>query len=185
MDPFTGAALISGLFNLGGGIFGGIGQGKSQEKDRQLQRELANKQMQLQRDTQGLAASQLNPLAQQAARQKMAMMAAIAPQLRNVQVSSAVPGMNRFIPQIQGGLRLPEGGFSPETLNFFSPQAMQGAEEQFWKQARPFVPQAPNMQSVGYPAPQPLAGNVPQGRNPNNDAILRALQMGGRRGLDV
>jgi hypothetical protein len=57
-------------------------------------------------------------------RQNQALAAAILPGLRNASVSSNIPGMNSFIPQVQGGFRIPEGGFSPETMKFFEDEAM-------------------------------------------------------------
>jgi hypothetical protein len=61
-------------------------------------------------------------------RQNQAMAAAIMPGLRNVSVSSNIPGMSRFIPQISGGLRIPEGGFGPDVLSKFGDKAMLAGE---------------------------------------------------------
>jgi hypothetical protein len=61
-------------------------------------------------------------------RQNQAMAAAIMPGLRNASVSSNIPGMNSFIPQISGGLRIPEGGFGPDVLSKFGDKAMLAGE---------------------------------------------------------
>lgn len=61
-------------------------------------------------------------------RQSQALAADILPGLRNVQVQA--PGnLQRFMPQISGGLRLPEGGLSQQALAFYSPEARLGAEQ--------------------------------------------------------
>jgi len=69
-------------------------------------------------------------------RQNQAMLAAIMPELRNASVSSGIPGMNAFIPQISGGLRIPEGGFSPSTLKFFGDNAMLTGETDLDRQGQ-------------------------------------------------
>lgn len=61
-------------------------------------------------------------------RQSQALAADVLPGLRNVSVQA--PGnLQRFIPQISGGLRLPEGGLSSQALAFYSPEARLGAEQ--------------------------------------------------------
>lgn len=154
-DYGTGA-LISGGIGLLGGIMQGAGQGKLTEAQLAQARELAlrdealrREQLQQQQGQLGLQATQQDPLAMQRSRQQQALMAAILPELRNVSISSNIPGMNRFIPQISGGLRLPEGGFSKETLGYFSPDSRAAAEGQYWRQAAPFVP-PPDLSKVGY-----------------------------------
>jgi hypothetical protein len=149
MDPFTLSALISGGTQLLGGLLGGIGQGKTSAEDRRAAEEAQKRQLALQRDQTGLQSTQMDPLAQQKSRQQQAILAALMPEMRNASVSSNVPGMNQFIPQISGGLRLPEGGFSPDTLKFFSEPARASAEAGFFANASPFAPPPP-LSSLGY-----------------------------------
>jgi hypothetical protein len=180
MDPLT-LALIMGGMQLGGGILSGMGQGAAQDKQNALTREqLAVQQRQFNaqheqqqgnfQTAQGLMASQQNPLAQQEARQRQAMLAAVMPGLRNVQVSSDIPGMNRFIPQVSGGMRLPEGGFGQDTLAFFSPEARAAAEGQYAKATAPVI-SPPDLSKVGY-GPAGVGVNDPA-QQIHTDALAR------------
>ncbi len=137
MDPETRAAIVSGGFQLGGGLLAGAGQSKENEKNRETSAEQAalNRQLELyiaqlnqgqRQNEQGLNVQQMAP-SRQDWRQRQAMMADILPGLRNAQVTP--PGdLGRFTPQISGGMRIPEGGFSPQALQFFSPEARASAE---------------------------------------------------------
>lgn len=174
------AALIGGGIGLLGNVLSGIGQGKMSEAQLQQARELALRQEQLSREQlaqqgarTGLAAQGPDPLAFQRERQQQALLAAILPQLRNVSVSSNVPGMNRFIPQVSGGLRLPEGGFDAATLAYFSPEARANAEGQYWRGAAPFTP-PPDLSQVGYG--QAGAGVTAPAAQAHQQADLEAKQ---------
>lgn len=66
-------------------------------------------------------------------RQKQATLADVLPQMRNVSIQP--PGdLARYMPQMSGGLRLPEGGLSQSALSFFSPQSRLSAESDLDKQ---------------------------------------------------
>lgn len=85
-------------------------------------------------------------------RQKQAVLADVLPQLRNVQVQA--PGdLGRYMPQISGGLQLPQGGLSQSALAFFSPSARLGAEQDLDKQLAQSTGgnyTAPNYSALGY-----------------------------------
>jgi hypothetical protein len=149
MDPMTMMMLASMGTQLAGGIMSGIGQGKMSAEQIRAANEQQAKQLAFQRDQTGLQSTQMDPLAQQKSRQQQALLAALLPEMRNASVSSNIPGMNQFIPQISGGLRLPEGGFSPDTLKFFSEPARASAEAGFFANASPFAP-PPALSSLGY-----------------------------------
>lgn len=150
------AALLSGLMGLGGNIVSGVGQAGQQAGQNAMSREQSylqagqgQDQLALQRQQLALQASQADPLAQQKSRQQQALLAAIMPGLRNASVSSGMPGMDRFIPQVSGGLRLPEGGFDADTLKMFSPESRANAEGSFYQQNQNTM-RAPNLSNVGY-----------------------------------
>lgn len=165
MDPITLAALIGGGSQLLGGLFGGIGQGKMSAEQLRAQQEMQDKQLQLSRDQMGLQSTQMDPLAQQKSRQQQALLAALLPGARNFQVSSNVPGMNQFMPQMTGGMKLPEGGLSPETLAFFGGPQRASAEAQFFGANSPFGA-PPALSSVGY-GKDDIAGAVNSGGTPS------------------
>ncbi|HYE77688.1 MAG TPA: hypothetical protein VEI97_06860 [bacterium] len=178
MDP--GTIAILGALQLGGGLLSGMGQQKMSREQIAAQERMQQRQLEAQRAFQGLNATQMDPLAQQRSRQQMALMAAILPELRNVQVSSNIPGMNQFIPQISGGLRIPEGGFSPETLAFSSPQARAAAEQNFRAQSdlvnTPMDGTRTPLSALGYPKGALPAGPAPLPDRPARDRRLRAQQ---------
>jgi hypothetical protein len=147
-NPETQGALI----NTGASLLGGAlsqrnannqqqqqNQFAAQQNSQQQQAELQKLQMQLeqsrilQEKQMGLQASQAAPQRQDW-RQRQALMAAILPELQNYSVQA--PGnLARYQPQMSGGFRLPEGGIPQEALNFFTPQARLGAEQDFDRQA--------------------------------------------------
>ena len=149
MDPMTMMALASLGAQLGGSVMSGIGQGKMSDAQIRAQQEMQAKQIGLSRDQMGLQATQMDPLAQQKSRQQQALLAALLPNARNVSVSSNVPGMNQFMPNISGGMRLPEGGLSPETLAFFGGPQRASAEASFFAANSPFAA-PPALSSMGY-----------------------------------
>ena len=129
-DPVTiamiGSAALQGL----GGMFSANSASKSNQAqllEQQRQFDLT-RQDQSRRDR--ASASQMDPLLQQKSRGNMAMLAAILPGLRNFQVN-APAGMQKFVPQMSGGFRIPEGGFGQETLKFFSPESRASSEAEF------------------------------------------------------
>jgi hypothetical protein len=131
-----------------GGILGGIGKSKDEAANRKFLADQSNTDYQ--RSLQSLGATMGNANAQSdesradalgqvglnaanttpdrvAWRQNQAVRAAIMPELRNVSIG--VPAnMQQYVPQISGGLRLPEGGFSQDTLKFFGDNAMLAGE---------------------------------------------------------
>jgi hypothetical protein len=127
-------ALISGGSNLLGSILAGGAQGEMSEAQiRAALQELGldeAKFSEMLRQAQGKAAVEgIQETPNRVGwRQNQALAAAIMPNVRNVSVSSPIPGMNRFIPQIGGGVRIPEGGFGPDTLKFFGEKAMLAGE---------------------------------------------------------
>lgn len=139
MDPITIAALIGAGTNLFGGWMSGRGQQQMTEADRRHQ--LQTLQAQLLQNSQqfettrgdnlgrlGLEVAQATPNRVDW-RQNQAIRAAIMPELRNVSIQ-APAGYGGYVPQISGGFRIPEGGFSAETLRAFSPEArLQGEED--------------------------------------------------------
>lgn len=121
--------------NIGSGLYNAYQQGKISkeelaERARQfnVQQENVEQQLALEQGQRALDAAQANPT-RVGWRQNQALAAALLPELRNVSVSSPIPGMNAFIPQISGGLRLPASGFSPDTLKFFGDKAMLAGEQ--------------------------------------------------------
>lgn len=171
MDPLVLATLIGGGLSLGGGLLQGIGQGKQNEAQIAAQERMQGRNLQLTRDVQGLQATQLDPFAWQKARQNQAILAAVMPGLRNASVTSNVPGMNRFIPQVQGGLRFPEGGFGPETLQHFSPEARAAAEQEFQGRVGQVAGGAPQGPMTGRPGP-----SGPPNARMRNAAMMGALR---------
>ena len=140
---------------------------RSGEYDRQLgqSRYEYDQSNRLSRDRTGVEATQLDPYTQQRSRQSQAIMAAMLPGMRNASVSSNIPGMNQFIPQVSGGVRIPEGGFGQDVLSFFSPESRANAEGEYWRNAAPFA-EPPNLSNVGYgqAGASPTAG-AQQARN--------------------
>jgi len=137
MDPATGM-LIASLIGAGGNILGGIGAGKASDADRRaaLQQTLAQlginldqfeEQLRQKQGEVGLANANATPN-RVGWRQNQALAAAIMPGLRNTEVSSAIPGMSHFIPKVSGGLRIPEGGFGPDVMKWFSEDARLAGE---------------------------------------------------------
>jgi len=138
MDPITVAALISSIANVGGGFLQGAGQEAMSEEQRrhQLQTLLAqleNQSGQYEQTRQdnaakvGLETANTTP-DRVKWRQNMAMRNAIAPNIRNFSVSTPGP-LQGYRPNITGGMRLPENGFGPDTLKFFSENAMLEGEK--------------------------------------------------------
>jgi len=114
-----GAALIQGA----GGFLAGMGQNRQLEADRQLR---ASDSMQrgyefeVGRSKEALAADPLGATNQYAAKQ--AFLNQLLPTLRNAQVTPP-SDIAAQMPQMTGGLRLPEGGIDPEALKAYSPGA--------------------------------------------------------------
>lgn len=134
MSPFTSAAMINSGASIAGNVIAGIGQGKQAEADREQRiRELLALQAQYEQTRSdnmgkvGLETANATPN-RVAWRQNQAVMNAMMPGMRNFEVQ-APAGMEAYVPQTSGGLRIPEGGFSPETLKFFSDSAMLAGEE--------------------------------------------------------
>jgi hypothetical protein len=153
-----GVAAIQGGLGLIGGIAGGLGQSASDDATRKQQQaqfdaELKQRQAEqaandlLARQKTGLESTQLDPLKQQKSRQQNAVFANILSGARNFGEAGSA-GFGRT-----GGLRLPEGGFGADVTQFFTPEARQAAESQFYKQAEPFAGSSPDLAAAGYAAP--------------------------------
>lgn len=162
-----GTSMLGGLslkdllgygIEAGGRALSAYGQSKEADASREQQLLLAKLQALLSQyntdssqdfDTARLGAEMASAEAgRQQERQRQALLANILPGLRNAQVSP--PGdLGRFTPQISGGFQLPEGGLSPETLAFFSPQARLASEETYYKGASPFMA-PPDLGKMGY-----------------------------------
>ena len=126
--------LIGGGMNLAGSMLQSNAQGNLDEENRahQIRTLMAQLGVDMEKFDRTMAQAQAeNALTatQQTPnrvnwRQDQAMRAAVMPGLRNTSVSSPIAGMDAFIPQISGGLRIPEGGFGPDTMKFFGDNAM-------------------------------------------------------------
>ena len=168
MDPMTMMLLGS----LGQGIFGSLFGGSQANKDRELQEKQLAQQKQLTQGQLGLQSTQMNPLAQQNDRQRAALMQALLGGARNFQVTP--PGAGSYMPQLSGGLQIPEGGFSAETLAFSSPEARMAGEQEFRNRVT---------NATGKASAVPMASYGYSGMDPQ-EALRRALQgslSGGRR----
>jgi hypothetical protein len=101
---------------------------------------------QLTRDTTGVGLN--DPSKIQNWRQSQAVKSALMPGIR--QPTFATPAnLQGRVPTMQGGFQIPTGGFSPETLAFFSPDARMSAEQSYWQAAAPFTA-PPDFTQVGY-----------------------------------
>ena len=169
----AGAAGLSGLFGLGGGILGGIGQSKQQDanladsaadraqRQAAFEAELAQRKDEfnreqgrlgqenemsdlLKRQQTGVEATQFDPLAQQKSRQHNALMASYMGSVSNIK---GPDGSNGF--QGTGGLQIPEGGFGSDVTDFFTPEARAAAEGQFYNTTAPFMDPT-DLTQVGY-----------------------------------
>jgi hypothetical protein len=147
MSPQTQNALIGTGTSLLGGYLSQRNTNQQNTQQQQAQAALAsmNNQSQTQNlamqleQARILAQNQMGVQGQQASptrqdwRQKQALLADILPQARNVQITP--PGdLGRYMPQMSGGMRLPEGGLSAQALQFYSPQSRLSAETTLDKQ---------------------------------------------------
>lgn len=158
MADIDWTTLLPYLMMAGGGAAQAYYGAQTTEADRQLQlilamiRDMSERDKMamidtLSRQQQGAELATREPSMQEW-RQKQAVTANILPGLRNYEVTP--PGdLARFTPKTSGGFRIPEEGFSPETLKFFSPEARLAAEESYYKGAAPFM-QPPNLGQAGY-----------------------------------
>lgn len=188
MSPEAQGALI----NTGTSLLGGYLSQRNANNQQSQQNQFGAEQAQLNRDAElqslkmqleqsrmlqerqmALQASQAAP-ERQNWRQSQALLSAILPELRNVQVQA--PGsLQRYVPQMSGGFRLPEGGLSPETLGFFSPQARLSAEQSFDKQAAMSSggrTVAPDYAGAGY---GPMGQQASQDVNSYSQSILQQI----------
>lgn len=146
MDPITTAALI----NVGAGLLSGLGNSRSSQRQLEQQQRQFDTQMGQTQAQQALAASQMDPLAQQRSRQR----AALVEQLLKGSSSPVLQG-NRFV-----------GGFqwTPEKAaaigSYFTPQARQAAEGDFARTANTASAGrygTPDFAAVGYAQPAATA----------------------------
>lgn len=189
LSPELQKYLLGTGLQVGGSLLNGMQQGKTADADRavrqaQLQQQESqfNQSQDLAYQKAGQAASQMDPLYQQKQRQQQALLAAIVPNAQNVSPTGA-DGVRH------GGIMnlVPQGGFSPDTQAFFSPQARAAAEGDFAKANAPFSDPA-SLTSVGYGAAgaAPMAGaqdartafqnDQTQQRNAAHQALMQTLQ---------
>src|SRR3990167_1910620 len=194
----TGAAAIGGATAAGSAIAQGLAN-RAQNRETQeftaqqnQQRMLADlfgaqmaaqqdqNQLDQQRQQTGLQATQLDPLTQQRSRANFAMTRALMGNARNVEVQ-APPGMSGFQPRITGGMRIPEGGFGPDVMNYLSEDAQLAADANFGQNAAPFM-RPPNYAAVGYGslAAPSAASSAPQ---PGTSEAVESVFGAGAGGL--
>jgi hypothetical protein len=149
-----------GIANVGAGLLGGINQSQQQGQNVQLQRDqLAQQQRQFdatqkqQQGSQALSATQMDPLAQQRSRQKMAL-------VEQLMKGASSPTLNAAGNKFEGGMK-----YSPEMFqqiaSFYSPEARATAEQQFGGAANAASGGqygTPNLAAMGYGAAAPTTG---------------------------
>ena len=131
MDPLTIAGLLTGGVSALANIIGGNQQGQ-----------LTRDQLDQQRREFGVGATQLNPFAQQQARQRQAILGQL---VNRIQPSAYSGG------QFTGGLRdLP--AMLKGASSFFGPEAMAGAEDAFHRTVQTASPtyRPPSRTDIGY-----------------------------------
>lgn len=199
MDPATIAFLGGTAANVLGSLFGSNSQKKLTEKqlaEQKRQFDLSRETSQrntaasaigeaatagIERQTEqaktGLQATQMDPLAQQKSRQRNAVMAALMGGARNYAVKPP-SDIASSMPEISGGIRLPEGGFGPDVMNFFSPGARANAEGQFWGAAGQASPgtATPNLNATGYGPAGDAPTRTAQAMGPAAEAQYSALE---------
>ncbi len=151
-DDLLKYILGTGL-QVGGSLISGQQQAQTADKDRGVRQaqllqneDQFNQNDDLARQKAGQFAQTMDPLAQQKSRQQQALLAAIVGNAQNA--GHTVPGG----PRTGGVMNLvPQGGFSPETLGFFSKDARAAAEGDFAKANAPFSDPA-SLGKVGYGA---------------------------------
>lgn len=155
LSPELQAALVKGGFDITGGVIGGIAQGRQQQAQTGIGTANAltnfyqgNQDIDLKRQLQGVASTQLDPLKQQKSRQQQAMMEAVAGGARNASPTSFNSDGS---PVRSGGIMsaIPQGGFSPDVMKFFSPEARASAEGDFMKANAPFADPS-DLTKLGY-----------------------------------
>jgi hypothetical protein len=130
----TGASLLGGYLSQRNSNQQQANQNQFSAQQNQLNEAAASERLAMQLEQARMLAEKENALqatqmapTRQNWRQGQALMADILPQARNFQVTPPMD-LGRFMPQMSGGLRLPEGGLSPEALSFYSPQSRLAAE---------------------------------------------------------
>lgn len=189
----TGASMLGGLFSGDGGQKK-LAEAELAERKRQFD---LTRQDQKQRDAAsatgdartaeinrqqsqaeaGLKATQLDPLAQQRARQRNAVMAALIGGARNYNVTPP-SDIASSMPEISGGIRLPEGGFGPDVMSFFSPTARAAAESDFASARARVAPTSgtTDLASAGYGAAGAQGTAQAQAVGGQQEALLRDLE---------
>lgn len=203
-SPQTQGALINTGASLLGGALSQRNANNQQQKQNefsaqqnQLNEQAANERLSMQLEQARMLAEKENALSatqmaptRQNWRQGQALLADILPQARNYQVTPPMD-LGRYMPQLSGGLRLPEGGLSPEALSFYSPQARLAAEMDLDRNAAVASGgryATPDYALAGY-GPQGLAGS--QQVNDYTQMILKDIlaqaalpEEAKRRGID-
>lgn len=167
----VGKVLNSKAFETGAGIagagFSAAAAGKQREQDRAFQQQQLSQQQnqsrsatlarmfeneQARRDAASRDVADASPLGEMenfAGRQ--AFLRTILPQFQNYSVTPTDPGVAAAMPQISGGMRLPEGGIPQEALAHLSQQATAGALGRRQKQLSSIDTSTPtvDLQSLG------------------------------------
>lgn len=199
MDPFTISMLVGTGANFLGNLFGGNQQKKLTERqlaEQKRQFDLSRQdqksrdaaaaigqaraeELQRQQDQAktGLQATQLDPLAQQRARQRAAVMAALVGGARNYDVKPP-SDIASSMPELSGGIRLPEGGFGPDVMSFFSPSARAGAEADFASARARVAPTSGgvDLSQVGYGAAGAAGTANAQAVGSQQEALMKDLE---------
>lgn len=206
MDPATISMLAGSGLNFLGNLFGGNSQKKLTEQQLAEQKRQfdLSRQDQRQRDAAsaigdartaeldrqqsqanaGLQSTQLDPLAQQRSRQRAAVMAALVGGARNYDVKPP-SDIASSMPEISGGIRLPEGGFGPDVMSFFSPSARAGAEADFASARARVAPTSgvTDLSQVGYGAAGAAGTANAQAVGSQQEALMKDLE--NRRLADI
>jgi hypothetical protein len=132
IDQDVLAAIISGSFNLGGGILSGIGQGQISAAQMAQQAEMARANaaqaqfnQQASQANQGLQSTQMDPMAKAKAEQQRAF------------VNAMMSGM-------QGGkFHLPQGGFDKQTMAPYGADNQLASETNFYHNVANASPNSP------------------------------------------
>lgn len=156
----TGGTDWLGLANVGAGLLNGVSQSNQQGQNTQLQRDqLAQQQRQFdstqkqQQGQQALSATQMDPLAQQRSRQKMAL-------IEQLMKGASSPTLNVGAGKFEGGMQYGPEMFA-KIASYFTPEARSTAEGQFSGAANAASGGqygTPNLSAMGYGA---AAGAAP------------------------
>lgn len=153
---------------VGGAALQGIMNSKASGDQKQIARE----QMDLQKQLAAMGGANTAGLQPAMERQKAALMFALLSNARPGKVE-APSHIAPHVPKLSGGVGIPEGGFSAETLKFLSPNSLFNQEQSHLSNLKQLNPQmhTPSLPNVGYTLDADAA-------RANSEALRRAV--GGR-----